>query len=113
MTPESLPKTNNKNVQGMNHKSYTLSTGYAQGGARVPGQAGELGARNELAGGAVLLGSRVREHGRVLKQRDALGHAGRGKHGAVAVEIDAGQDGRRLARARARQLRDHLRTADV
>lgn len=85
----------------------------AQGGARVPGQAGELGARDKLAGGTVLLGGRVREHGRVLEQRDALGHASRGEDGAVAVKVDAGQDGRRLARARARQLRDHLRNRSV
>ena len=41
---------------------------------------------------------------------DALGDTGRGKHGAVAVELDAGQDGRGLAAACARQLSYDLQT---
>ncbi len=42
---------------------------------------------------------------------DALGNAGRRKHGAVAVKLDAGQDGCGLAAARTRQLGNHLQTS--
>lgn len=44
-------------------------------------------------------------------QGDALGDAGRRKHGAVAVELNAGQNGSGLPAARAWQLGDDLQTA--
>ncbi len=76
----------------------------------VPGQAGELGARDQLAGRAVLLGGRVGQHGAVLEERDALGYASRRKDGTVVVELYGRQARRGLARARARKLRNHLRS---
>jgi hypothetical protein len=80
----------------------------AEGGVLVPGEAGEFGAGDELRGGAVLLHVGMREDVGVVKQRDALGDAGRRKHGAVAVKLDARQNRRLLPRARPRQLRHHL-----
>ena len=80
----------------------------AEGGVLVPGEAGEFGAGDELCGGAVLLHVGMREDIGVVKQRDALGDAGRRKHGAVAVKLDARQNRRLLPRARPRQLRHHL-----
>ena len=81
--------------------------------ALVPGEAGELGAGDEFGGGAVLLHVGVRQNVGVVEQRDALGHARRRKDGAVAVELDAGQDRRLLPSARPRQLRHHLPAPDL
>ena len=70
----------------------------------IPGQAGELRARDELCGGAVLLHMGVLQHVLEVVERDVLGHARSRKHGAVAVKFDARQDRRGLAAACARQL---------
>lgn len=78
------------NVPDMHH-ALVVAAGQVGLQVLVPGEAAELGARDQLLAGAVGLSSRVGHDGTVLVDADALRHSCRGKHLQCVTTLSPGQ----------------------